>query len=80
MRVPITVTGGAVVAGEPEEYLTLPYGRSRASFSGRNWDLSPDGRRFVAVVEPGREGPPRPSVRAELVVNWFEELRGLTGG
>lgn len=79
MRVPVTSTPAGFTAGQPDRILTLPFSQSRASFGGRNWDLSPDGRSLIVVVEPRREGPPRPAVRAELVVNWFQELRNLGG-
>lgn len=37
---------------------------------GRNYDLSPDGDRFVMVQEPGPWAP-----RLNLWLNWFEELK-----
>ena len=46
-----------------------------------NWDLHPDGRRFVASVpapEPAA-GPGAQQSRYLIVQNWFGELRRLTG-
>lgn len=51
-----------------------------------NYDVHPDGRSFVFVRFPADEdatgaepssGPPR--LEIEVVVNWFEELRQLSG-
>jgi hypothetical protein len=41
---------------------------------GRNYDISPDGKRFLTIREPSGE-----TARAELnlVLNWFEELERL---
>jgi serine/threonine-protein kinase len=45
-----------------------------------NWDLHPDGQRFVLVVPPGRGGPASPTTssaapRFLVVLNWFGDLR-----
>jgi serine/threonine-protein kinase len=44
---------------------------------GRNVDIMPDGRHFVAAVDPGigTQG----HLHVDVVVNWFEELKGRTG-
>jgi hypothetical protein len=40
----------------------------------RNYDVSPDGRRFLTSV---MEGPPPdpPAPHIDVVLNWFDELR-----
>lgn len=46
------------------------------------WDVHPDGRRFVFIrTEPVESvaSEERPE-RYWVVVDWFEELRSLTGG
>ena len=37
----------------------------------RNYDITPDGQRFL-MVEGAEEGPPTEIV---VVLNWFEELK-----
>jgi hypothetical protein len=44
----------------------------------RDWDVTPDGRRFL-MVQP-REAPPRPPVEVVLVEHWFEELKRVEAG
>jgi Tol biopolymer transport system component len=44
----------------------------------RNYDVSPDGQRFIAVIASGvtDSGTPR-APQIDVVLNWFEELRRL---
>jgi len=45
----------------------------------RNYDMTPDGRRFIRVVglsEPVRSATPSPA-QLQIVLNWFEELKRL---
>jgi Tol biopolymer transport system component len=79
-RVPVTTPGGGLTVGTPEEVLLTRAVPSSATFPGRNWDLSPDGTRIVFVVDAEDAGSATPAVSAEIVVNWFEELRALAGG
>ena len=39
----------------------------------RSWDLTPDGRHFVRVIETDLDGTLTPPIR--VVMNWFEELK-----
>ncbi len=39
---------------------------------GRNWDIHPDGKRFV-MIKGGEKKPNRMNV----VINWFEQLKRL---
>jgi Tol biopolymer transport system component len=62
-------TGERFAAGEPRVILERPY--KRYNF-GSNYDVHPDGDRFVMIDQD----------RSEIVVvlNWLEELRGLVEG
>jgi len=44
-----------------------------------NWDLHPDGRRFIAAVEdaPRRAAASSAESRYIVVLNWFSELKTL---
>ena len=47
----------------------------------QNWDLHPDGRRFVVAVaagEPAAASAATPQARYLILQNWFGELRRLT--
>lgn len=52
-------------------------GRPRALFALTTslWDVSPDGKRFLVVKDPG---PDADLGTVQVVVNWFEELRKKT--
>jgi hypothetical protein len=39
---------------------------------GHNWDISPDGNRFL-MLKPPAAAAPRPKIN--VVLNWFEELK-----
>jgi dipeptidyl aminopeptidase/acylaminoacyl peptidase len=65
----------AIVIHAPELVTTL------AKDGLSNWDLQPDGRRFVASVKLGDAATGRaPGDRYLIVENWFSELRRLTSG
>ncbi len=38
---------------------------------GANYDVAPDGQRFVMVKSPQESGP----TQVNVVLNWFEDLR-----
>lgn len=59
--------GPRLVAGTPR---LLFEGRYERSDIGRNYDVAPDGRRFVMVVGSERDAPPQ----IHLVLNWLGEL------
>ena len=61
--------GARLTAGTPQR---LFEGRYERSTIGRNYDLAPDGKRFVMVVSDEREAPPQ----IHVVLNWFSELMG----
>ncbi|MCH8146172.1 MAG: hypothetical protein IIA55_15790 [Gemmatimonadetes bacterium] len=61
-------------AGTPQ---LLFEGRYRVSVGGlnQNYDVAPDGQRFVMVRAAGESGPPQ----IRLVLNFFEELKAKVG-
>ena len=60
-------------AGNPEVLFT---GRYFAG-SGRQYDISPDGRRFLMLKEAERAGDTTVKDGLITVLNWFEELKRL---
>lgn len=65
----VTIRAGPTVsAGTPRR---LFEGRYERSDIGRNYDLSPDGTRFVMIRSEEREMP----ARVHVVLNWQEELK-----
>jgi serine/threonine-protein kinase len=47
---------------------------------GRNYDVSPDGQRFLGNKAIGEEGANAPPLALTVVQNWFEDVRRRTGG
>ena len=60
-------TTQTVNAGTPRR---LFEGRYERSDIGRNYDLSPDGKRFVMI----RSDEPGGTTQVNVVVNWLSEL------
>ncbi len=56
--------------GRPEAVMDWTYGDSRPV---RNYDVSPDGQRFLVMVGEEPEAEPRGHLR--LIVNWVEQLK-----
>ncbi len=54
-------------------------GRYAVAFSGRNYDVSADGQRFVMIAdeEAGNPDAASPNTTLVLVQNWFEEVKRL---
>ncbi|GIT52597.1 MAG: hypothetical protein Ct9H300mP15_28100 [Gemmatimonadota bacterium] len=72
-------TEPAFTVSAPELLFDGP-GYTRVQSQGwvRNWDLHPDGSRFIMVsAQGGGAGDVLPAVH--LVVNWFEELKRRMG-
>ena len=62
------------VFGSPVELFSGEYA---PSLGGRNYDVSPDGQRFLmlkVVADPGEAPPP---ARFIIVENWLSELERL---
>jgi Tol biopolymer transport system component len=66
------VTGSSFHAGPPRSLLDFPYDPSSPA---RNYDITPDGRRFL--IPERVEFQPIEVNRLNLVQNWFEELKRL---
>ena len=73
--VAVEIQGGpGFAAGRSEEIVPEFYAPStRASFPGRTYDVSPDGKRFLTI----KESPSGDLVGFVVVLNWFEELKRL---
>ena len=66
-------TDGEFASGKPRLLFEKPeYG---GGYPLRNYDLSPDGQRFLMVKDEQRK--PTPVTEMVLVQNWFEELKRL---
>jgi Tol biopolymer transport system component len=74
MRVAIQ-TEPAFVASSPTRVLERAYIWNAVGLSGRTYDISPDGRRFLMIkgTESANSASGGPQMVA--VLNWFEELR-----
>jgi eukaryotic-like serine/threonine-protein kinase len=75
MGVRTDARGSLWSASSPLKILEGPY-MTLSSISGRTYDISPDGRRFLMVKRPANRAPPQ----IVIVQNWFEELRRLVPG
>jgi eukaryotic-like serine/threonine-protein kinase len=72
MAARVDARGSAWSARAPQKIVDGPYVTVTAE-SGRTYDVSPDGRRFLMVKQPAT----RASAQIVIVQNWFEELRRL---
>lgn len=70
MAVPLQ-PGTELRLGTPEVAVRGSYASSLGS--GRHYDISPDGKRFLLLKESDEQNPPQVIV----VLNWFEELKRL---
>ncbi len=70
MAVPVQ-TAPELAAGEARPLLTERYARS-VEYSPRNYDVSPDGKRFLFIK--GGEVKETPITQLNLMTNWFAEL------
>lgn len=67
MAVGYSVSVDGFTAEPPRPILDLPRGHRSADVL----DISPDGRRFLIVVDTGEDPPP---TELRVTRNWFEEL------
>jgi serine/threonine-protein kinase len=72
MAARIDVRGSVWSASSPSKIVDGPY-MTGGSVSGRTYDVSRDGGRFLMVKRPANRAPPQ----IVIVQNWFEELRRL---
>jgi serine/threonine-protein kinase len=77
MRVPVQA-GSTSWRGTPEKVVDASPYLVRPRFgSGRMYDVSADGKRFLMIKETSVADEPPSSARIILVQNWFEELKRL---
>ena len=69
MSVPVT-TDSTFAARTPSRLFEGPY---FFGLTGRTYDVSPDGQRFLMLKQSSVAGESSPSARMVLVQNWFEE-------
>lgn len=72
MTVPVD-SGAELVLGRPEVAVQGAYARPRNT--GTHYDVSPDGRRFLLIVEEGAPEGESTAPQITLVLNWFSELK-----
>ncbi len=60
--------------GKPIELFEGRYAVDPVGNDMHNYDVAPDGRRFVMIKESEQESA---SVQINVVLNWFEELKRL---
>jgi serine/threonine-protein kinase len=72
MAARVDARGSAWSAGAPQKTVVGPY-LTLTSVSGRTYDVSPDGQRFLMVKQPATRAP----AQIVIVQNWFEDLRRL---
>lgn len=79
VRVPL-LPGATFRTGPAETLFEGTYASGDAAFGGTNWDIHPDGQRFV-MITAGEGATPSATAGLDmrLVVNWFEELRAVEG-
>ena len=74
MAVRVDVRGGSFSAGTPAQVVAGPYATG-APTSGRNYDVSIDGKRFLMVKQAPSNQAAAP--RLEIVQHWSQELKRL---
>ena len=72
MGVDIT-TEGEFLAGKPRQLFEGSYVRAAAGYVRANYDVSPDGQRFLMLKSV--EQKPAPLTQIHVVLNWSEELK-----
>ena len=76
----IEESAASLTVGAPTRVFDDHYQVDTSSALGgnSNYDISPDGQRFVMVEEPGpptASGGVSQTARLHLILNWFEELK-----
>jgi serine/threonine-protein kinase len=71
---------GAWHAGTPAQvvaasYLTIGFAGVQTVFTGRSYDVSADGTRFLMIKNASESGATLPAASMIVVQNWFDELR-----
>ena len=68
-------SGSTITLSKPERLFQGPYLGYSANVTGRTYDVSPDGRRFLLIKNDGGRNSPAPRSSIFVVLNWFEELK-----
>jgi Tol biopolymer transport system component len=74
----IDETAASLTVGSPTRVFDDPYRLDTGGAAGgvANYDISPDGKRFVMVEEPRPAGSAASQpVRLNVILNWLEELK-----
>ena len=71
-------SGPGFIAGNPQVLVKSRLVRNPPTITGRMYDVSRDGRRFLLIkaVEGSEQAAPPPQI--VVVQNWFEELKRLS--
>jgi len=80
-----TCTGAPITSGPQRSSATFTFrnpvmlfkGDYAPSLGGRNYDVSPDGKRFLMLKVGASAAAQAPPARFTVVENWFEELKRL---
>ena len=72
IAVPFEVTGATWRAGAPARLLDAKYAAPGNMF---NYDIAPDGRRFLMLKETGHDDESVAKADLVVVLNWIEELK-----
>ena len=75
LRVPVEASGATWNAGTPMKLLERGY-YAPSGYSGRTYDVSPDGQRFLMIKAPGTDASAAPPALI-VVQHWDEELKRL---
>ncbi len=70
--VPVKISGD-FTAGTPKPLFKGAY--VQGAGGARNYDVAPDGKRFLMIKEVGRPAEPPPRDKLVVVLNWTDEVR-----
>jgi hypothetical protein len=76
LSVPVETTG-TFRAGTPTTVFEGSYFSPPVGLSGRTYDVSPDGQRFLMIKDAPAGDPNVAPASIDVVLNWFEELKRL---
>jgi serine/threonine-protein kinase len=72
MSVPVDIAGSTFTSGNPSALFELPY---HLPGSPRDYDVAPDGKRFLVLKPQAADSRPPAPATLVVVLNWFEELK-----
>jgi hypothetical protein len=75
--VPVQTSGSTFSHGTPAKVFDAKYA---APFPARNYDVSPDGQRFLMVKDSPADDQPATPASMVVVEHWFEELKQRLNG